>query len=189
MRQAIVIKNPKWEPFVAASDAFKKVKDNETAVLVVRGRCKEHKVAKVSLIKKAAALVIGLCLLGFTASAQQNLLSALPTATIASATTNWGRGGLIGVNMDQSAVFQLTSSATNASAIGVISVRIDNSDNGTDWLTNQIIIAATNGQTAIVRATNNIGGKWWRIGGVSNTGSGTTNDSTITRFSVSLKER
>jgi len=42
MRQAIVIKNPKWELFTAASDAFKST--DAPAVLVVRGRCKEKKV-------------------------------------------------------------------------------------------------------------------------------------------------
>jgi hypothetical protein len=46
MRQAIVITNPKWEPFTAASDAFKSAA--APAVLVVRGRCKEKKSGKKS---------------------------------------------------------------------------------------------------------------------------------------------
>lgn len=44
MKQAIVIKNPKWEPFTVASDAFKSAE--APAVLVVRGRTKEKKLAK-----------------------------------------------------------------------------------------------------------------------------------------------
>ena len=51
MRQAIIIKNPKWEPFTVASDAFKKLGDSDNAVLLVRGRCKEKgKAAKVSSV-------------------------------------------------------------------------------------------------------------------------------------------
>lgn len=48
MRQALVITNPKWEPFTKVSDAFKnlKLKDAESAVLVVRGRCKEQRSVK-----------------------------------------------------------------------------------------------------------------------------------------------
>lgn len=41
MRQAIVIKNPKWEPYTVASDAFKA--SDAPSVLIVRGRCKEKK--------------------------------------------------------------------------------------------------------------------------------------------------
>lgn len=43
MRQAIVITNPKWEPFTKASDAFAKA--TAPAILVVRGRSKEKRVA------------------------------------------------------------------------------------------------------------------------------------------------
>jgi|APGre2960657404_1045060.scaffolds.fasta_scaffold292975_2 hypothetical protein len=58
MRQAIVIKNPKWESFTAAADAFKDLtlKEKESAVLVVRGKCKERKPAKtIAAAGKAAA--------------------------------------------------------------------------------------------------------------------------------------
>jgi len=50
MRQAIVIKNPKWELFTAASDAFKST--DAPAVLVVRGRCKEKKVKDAPIALK-----------------------------------------------------------------------------------------------------------------------------------------
>ena len=184
MRQAIIIKNPKWELFSAASDAFKKLKDNEPAVLVVRGRCKERKVKK-AIVKAVAALalIIGICL---PASAQQSLIGYLPATSVTSFSTNWTAGtGLIGINRDQVAVFQLTATATNTLASGNTIVRLDTSDNGTDWLTNQVTVAVTNNSTAIARMTNSIGSKWWRVGGVSNLGTGTTNDSRIVRFSIS----
>ena len=222
MRQAIIIKNPKWEPFTAASDAFKKLDAKEKAILVVRGRCKEKRSeigadkvvktkpetaaaleadlrktgAKPEDIKKAVAafkplakavavlaLLLGICLPSF---AQQSLIAYLPATSVTSFSTNWTAGtGLIGINRDQVAVFQLTATATNTLASGNTIVRLDTSDNGTDWLTNQVTIAATNNATAIARMTNSIGSKWWRVGGVSNLGTGTTNDSTIVRFSIS----
>lgn len=53
MRQAIIIENPKWEPFTKVSEAFKSAKG--TAVLVVRGNNKEISAekAKKILFKKA----------------------------------------------------------------------------------------------------------------------------------------
>jgi hypothetical protein len=39
MRRALIVTNPKWEPFTAASDKFKDLDGD--AVLVVRGRAKE----------------------------------------------------------------------------------------------------------------------------------------------------
>jgi hypothetical protein len=47
MRQALIVKNPKWEPFHTVSDEFKSLSGN--VVLVVRGRCKEKKTAKPEL--------------------------------------------------------------------------------------------------------------------------------------------
>jgi hypothetical protein len=41
MRQALIVKNPKWELFSTVSDEFKSLSGN--AVLVVRGRSKEKK--------------------------------------------------------------------------------------------------------------------------------------------------
>jgi len=41
MRQALIVTNPKWEPFTAVSDKFKG--STGDAVLVVRGRCKEKR--------------------------------------------------------------------------------------------------------------------------------------------------
>lgn len=54
MRQAIIIENPKWEPFTKVSDAFKSAKG--AAVLVVRGNNKEVSLEDVKkpFAKKAA---------------------------------------------------------------------------------------------------------------------------------------
>jgi len=49
MRQALIVKNPKWERFTAVSDEFKALSGD--AVLVVRGRSKEKKSAKVGAAK------------------------------------------------------------------------------------------------------------------------------------------
>jgi hypothetical protein len=49
MRQALIVKNPKWERFTAVSDEFKALSGD--AVLVVRGRCKEKKSAKAGAAK------------------------------------------------------------------------------------------------------------------------------------------
>jgi hypothetical protein len=185
MRQAFIVKNPKWEPFSKVSDAFKKLSATEPAVLIVRGRCKEKKNKVLAKAAVAVALLLGLCLPAF---AQQNLIGYLPATSVTSFSTNWTAGtGLIGINRDQIAVFQLTATATNTLASGNTIVRLDTSDNGTDWLTNQVTVAVTNNATAIARMTNSIGGKWYRIGGVSNLGTGTTNDSSIVRFSISIQ--
>lgn len=54
MRQAIIVENPKWEPFTKVSDAFKSVKG--AAVLVVRGNNKEIRIEapKRPFVKKVA---------------------------------------------------------------------------------------------------------------------------------------
>lgn len=55
MKQALIVKNPKWERFSAVSDEFKALSGN--AVLVVRGRSKEKKQAeagKAKVYKKSA---------------------------------------------------------------------------------------------------------------------------------------
>lgn len=54
MRQALIVKNPKWERFTPVSDEFKSLSGE--AVLVVRGRCKEKRLAngKPKIFKKSA---------------------------------------------------------------------------------------------------------------------------------------
>lgn len=212
MLQAIVIKNPKWEPFNKASDAFKAtaVKEGETAILVVRGRCKEKNIKTMKTLKsgktaewlknqtksvvdklaKAAALFV--LLFAFGASAQQNLVPLLPATYYAALSTNsTGGGGNVGWNIDQTAVFQLTVTGTNAAAAGPISVSIDTSNDRTYWVSSAYtILGPTVGATtatALVRATNTAGGKWFRIGTIANTnaaGGGVT----ITAASVTFKE-
>lgn len=49
MRQALIVKNPKWESFTTASEEFKALSGN--AVLVVRGRSKEKKNAEAGASK------------------------------------------------------------------------------------------------------------------------------------------
>jgi hypothetical protein len=44
MRQALIVKNPKWELFSTVSDEFKTLSGG--CVLVVRGRCKEKKIVE-----------------------------------------------------------------------------------------------------------------------------------------------
>jgi hypothetical protein len=55
MRQALIVKNPKWERFTTVSEEFKALSGD--AVLVVRGRGKEKKSAKANeskIYKKSA---------------------------------------------------------------------------------------------------------------------------------------
>jgi ribosomal protein S4E len=54
MRQALIVKNPKWERFTAVSDEFKALSGD--AVLVVRGRNKEKsgKANQSKVFKKSA---------------------------------------------------------------------------------------------------------------------------------------
>lgn len=54
MKQALVIVNPKWEPYSEARDAFKlvKLKDNDTVLLVVRGVTKERKGHAIKVFHK-----------------------------------------------------------------------------------------------------------------------------------------
>jgi hypothetical protein len=190
MRQAIVIKNPKWELFTAASDAFKKLKAGETAVLVVRGRCKEIKPPK--LIAKAVKVAAVLLLCALPSFAQQNLVNNLATSTLAGSTTNATAGqGFIGWNIDQVAVVQLSVVGTNAATTGTVTVLLDTSDNGSDWLAAQYTTATvtcngTTTATGISRITNSVGGKYLRIGGYKNLNDA-TNAVTVQRFTISLE--
>lgn len=55
MRQALIVKNPKWERFTAVSEEFKALSGD--AILVVRGRNKEKVKAdagKPKIYKKSA---------------------------------------------------------------------------------------------------------------------------------------
>ena len=55
MRQALIVKNPKWERFTAVSEEFKALSGD--AILVVRGRSKEKRSSKAGqpkIFKKSA---------------------------------------------------------------------------------------------------------------------------------------
>jgi len=172
MKQAIVIKNPKWEQFTAASDAFKKLnlKDTESAVLVVRGRCKEHKPAKI-IAKAVSALLLFAAL---TVNAQQSIIGNIDNVTRLSQTTNNGIGnGILGWNPAQVAVFQVSVTGTNANATNALTLKLDTSLNGTDWATNQYTLTVTPAGsnvlgTSIAYLTNTVGGKWLRFGQIAN---------------------
>jgi len=180
MRQAIVIKNPKWEPFVTASDAFKKleVKDKETAVLVVRGRAKEKRPTKImkTFTKKSAVLplIALLCLFGFAAQADQDITSSLAATTVATATTNSTAGATaFSLTVDQIAAVSVSIVGTNASPTNPVVVKFDTSLNGTDWYNDAYTWVFTPGgataTTAIMRLTNSVGGKYFRVGEIQNT--------------------
>lgn len=187
MRLAFIVKNPKWEPFIEASDAFKKLGDKDSAVLVVRGRCKEKKVKKA--VKVLASILFVLCLFGLTAQAQQSVLSYLPATTVAGASTNSTAGtGVVGWNIDQVAVFQLTCVSTNTCS-SAVNVDLDTSDNGTDWVSGSYTVGVTaNGTTpvtAITRLTNSVGGKYLRVAAIRNPNAYAI---TVQRFTLSTKQ-
>lgn len=170
MRQAIVIQNPKWEPFNTASDAFKAAK--APAVLVVRGRSKEKKVSKIASVKKVAS-TLAVLLFCFAANAQENITAKAGGATLTGSSTNTSAAnGFIGWNIDQVGVFQLTCVGTNAATTNAVVVKMDVSDNGTDWVANQHSITATPGGTtagtSITRITNSVGGKYLRVNRTEN---------------------
>lgn len=214
MLQAIVVKNPKWEPFTKASDAFKAttVKEGETAILVVRGRCKEKTMKNSKSLKsgktaewiktqskavadklaKASAVVACFLFIGLTANAQQDLLPKLPATYIAGLTTNSTPGaGVVGWNIDQIGVFQLTITGTNAGAATLLKVWMDSSDTGTYWSTNTYSVTATpvgvGTATSITKLTNTVGAKYIRFGRIDNTNAA-TGGLTINAFSASFKE-
>ena len=222
MIQAIIVKNPKWEPFDKVSDAFKKLDPKENPVLVVRGRCKEKtehaakkfvkapaktaaehaanlrkegkspEVIKAAIAAFKAPAIVALLLLcfGFSGIAQQSLTGKLPATTLSGFTTNWTAGnGVFGWNMDQKAVFQLTAIGTNTATTSGITIPLDCTDNGTDWVTNRynlsVVCNGTNAATSITILTNLVGGKFWRFGGYSNTNAA-TNAVSIPRFTISI---
>ncbi len=192
MIQAIVIKNPKWEPYSKASDAFKAttVKDGETVVLVVRGRCKEKNVknskqlksgktaewlkekaeaaAKALAPKAAKAAAIVALMFCFAATAQDNLVNKLATTSLTNAQTVSESGpGFFAWQANQVAVFQLSVGGTNASATNGVLVIMEASDNGTDYVTNRASIVAvsagTSAGTTIQTLTNTYGAQYWRV--------------------------
>jgi hypothetical protein len=139
-------------------------------------------------MKKIISLIAFLCV-SFAAFAQQNILPLLPATTVAGgATNNTAGNGFIGLNIDQVAVFQLTVISTNT-AFGALSVYLETSDNGTDWIANSYTLATTSSgttaATSITRITNSVGGKYVRVGRVGNP---TTNAVEVLRFTVSPKE-
>lgn len=126
----------------------------------------------------------------FTLQAEQDLLGHLPATTVAGSSTNSGTGsGIIGWKPGAEAVFQLSLASTNYAGTAV-TVDLSISDNGVDWLTNQIALActplgqfATNTATAISRQTNSSGAQWLQVGQLRNPN---TNAITFQRFSVSV---
>ncbi len=188
MRQAIVIKNPKWERFTIASDAFKEEKEGSGSILVVRGRCKEKR-KKGGAAKLAAALLL-LCLFGFSVNAQEPIIHKLVSTTVAGASTNTSQGnGFIGWNIDQVAVLQVSVVGTNSSPTNAMRITFDTSDNGTHWLTDQysqsLTPTDTSTATAISRITNTVGGKYIRFGKVENANLTAV---TITAYTLSTKQ-
>jgi hypothetical protein len=225
MRQALIVKNPKWEPFSKVSGEFKALSGE--AALVVRGRVKEKlsvkageaKVMKskpdsqealvadmrrageseeaikkaVSAFKpiKAAAAIMLLCLVAIGANAQQSLLSYLPATTFAATTTNTTAGtGILGWNIDQEAVLQLSVISTNNVATNAFVVQWRTSDNGVDWVSSAYSVSVTptgtNSATAISRITNSVGAKWLQVGSVENPNAAAVS---VQGFSLSLKEK
>jgi hypothetical protein len=178
MRQALIVKNPKWELFSTVSAEFKALAGN--AVLVVRGTNKEKKTAKPVLkaVKAATGLSAFVLMFGLAAYAQQDITVMLPESNLAGSTTNVGPGnGVLGWNRDQIAVIGANIYSSNNVHISTKSnsiIRFDTSANGTDWSTNAYSLSLTtatfqtNGSANIARLTNTVGAKWLRIGAVEN---------------------
>ena len=178
MRQALIVKNPKWELFSTVSAEFKTLSGN--AVMVVRGTNKEKKTAKPVLkaVKAATGLAAFVLMFGLAAYAQQDITVMLPASNLAGSTTNVGPGnGVLGWNRDQIAVIGANIYSTNNVGITTKSnsvIRFDTSANGTDWSTNAYSFSLTtatyqtNGNANIARLTNSVGAKWLRIGAVEN---------------------
>lgn len=227
MRQAIIVKNPKWEPFTKVSDEFKKLSDKDSGILVVRGRCKEKgKPSKLTEghgkqkpesaealaadlrktgakpeaieaavkafkpVKAAAAVLLAMLFLAFSANAQTDITAKTGGSTIAGLSTNTATAnGVNGWNIDQIAVLQFSVVGTNAATTNACTLRGDVSDDGTAWATNQFSVAATprgtNWGTSITRITNSVGGKYFRINQTES-----LNAATVTyRLTLSLKEQ
>lgn len=203
MKQALIIKNPKWEPFHTVSDAFKAtaVKEGETAILVVRGRCKEKNLKtmkplksgktaewlkqNVEVAKKLAGKVAVALLLtiGVSAFAQQDITASLGarTSIITSDATpsqpfTAQPGDVISV--------QVTAKYDVLAGNGVSNIvfSCDQQLGGNYWHTNAFTLSfpvnTTNNaaRTSIVKTTNTLGGISWRVGNVT---CGATNAVTI----------
>jgi uncharacterized C2H2 Zn-finger protein len=196
MRQAIIVKNPKWEPFTTVSDAFKaiSVKDKDSAVLVVRGRCKE-KTAKtmkqlqsgktaewlktqakdiVDKVKKSAAVIV---LLSATsvAFAQQDIttLVGVPTSNPGMSNSAVLVSPPIAAQPGELMSFQATHTgligATGTSNI-VYSCDVQLA-NSTYWHTNAFTLSfpcvSSNAVTSIVKVTNSVPGVRVRFNNVT----------------------
>lgn len=177
-----MFKKQSTEPEAVAVDMKKAGKSDEDIANFLK--------AAKAKVAKAAALLLGLCLFGFSATAQQSLISYLSTTTVAGASTNTTMyGGTIGWNIDQVAVFQTTIVGTNASPTNAVTVLLDTSDNGTDWLTDQYTIsvtpAGTTAGSSITRITNSVGGKYLRVGTLKNPNLTAV---TVSRLTLSTKQ-
>lgn len=199
MRQAIVITNPKWEPFTKASDAFKTIKPKagESAVLVVRGRCKEknQKSAKslasgktaewlktqtsdvVDKVKKTASklLAFAFVLCAFSASAQQEIKGNLYTTAITGTNTNDGAVMMWRPNE----VFTLQSAVTTSTSdTNDVVITIDESLGAGYWTTSTKTITLdcashTNGTVTLLNLTNNLGTLFWKFSSTAKVGTNT----------------
>jgi hypothetical protein len=154
---------------------------------------KPEQIAK--LFKKfkpaAAGLLALLWLTGFSAFAQADISAYLPTTELTALSTNTPGSGVLGWNIDDVAVFQLTTTTTNArSAVthSNIVIYLDTVLQGTTFKTNAYTLtfeSPTNAATltSFQRITNTIGGNL-RIG---NTCNANTNHVAINNFVWKVK--
>ena len=109
------------------------------------------------MIKKILPLLTLLGLLAVTASAQQYQATTIlngGTNNVAAATTNSSVAQIIGLTRFDSAVFEVNFKLTGAGTSAVV-YKIDESADGTNWVTNTRSLSVTaNGGTTVVGLTN-----------------------------------
>lgn len=135
-------------------------------------------------------LSIALALFAFASQAQTSITPNLTATVYTGASTNTAVGaGLLGWNIDQTAVIQCTVVGTNANMSNNVVLTFEVSDNGTDWVPSlHPVIVDANGTTAatqITRITNSTGGKWFRPYSVANSNATSV---TIQRLTLSVKD-
>lgn len=147
---------------------------------------------KVAKVAKVVALMALLCSFAFGAQAQANISGYLPTTELTALSTNTPGAVILGWNIDQVAVFQLTCTTTNARSLVThsnIVIYLDTVLSGSTLKTNAYTLtfeSTTNAttHTSFARITNTIGGNL-RIG---NTCNANTNHVAINDFVWRLKE-
>lgn len=135
-------------------------------------------------------LSIALALFAFASQAQTSLLANLTNTVYAGSTTNTFVGtGILGWNIDQTAVIQCTVVGTNANASNNVVLTFQVSDNGTDYVPSlHPVVIDANGTTAatqITRITNSTGGKYFRPYSVANSNATSV---TIQSLTLSIKD-